>query len=112
MGKHREIRAEERVLLQFLLAKLGEKSQAFTIKEMVDEYEGGKMGSISFSLDGVATYANDLIQVDYVDTDGVEVVITLTCDTEQQLLDLDFWKLDFSALLSYPIPEKIKYKDD
>jgi hypothetical protein len=112
MGKHREIRTEEIVLLQFLLNKIGEKSKTFSIKEMVDEYEGGKMGSISFSLDGIATYASDLIQVDYVDADGTEVVITLTCDTENELLDLDFWKLDFSALISYPIPEKIKFKNE
>ena len=106
----RAIRENEKALILFMLDKIGANELQYPIGEQVDEYEGGKMGSISFSLDGAATYAGDLIQVDYADSDGVEVVITLTHDTENQLLDLDFWKMDFSKLIEYPKPENVLVK--
>lgn len=106
----RAIRENEKALILFMLDKIGANELQYPIGEQVDEYEGGKMGSISFSLDGAATYAGDLIQVDYTDSDGVEVVITLTHDTENQLLDLDFWKMDFSKLIDYPKPENVLVK--
>lgn len=106
----RLIRENEKLLILFLLDKINSTDQKFEISEFVDEYEGGKMGSISFSLDGAATYEADLIQVDYLDSDGVEVVITLTRDTDFNLLDLDFWKLDFSKLITYPKPENLVFK--
>jgi hypothetical protein len=39
-------------------------------------------------------------------------MITLTHDTEGQLLDLDFWKTDFSKLLKYPTLGEIKWHTD
>jgi hypothetical protein len=110
MGAHRLIKEEEKVLILFLIDKIGHSPKQYDLDVLVDEYEGGKMGSISFSLDEAATYAGDLIQVDYVDTDGVEVVITLTHDINNNLLDFDFWKMDFSKLITYPKPNQVTFK--
>ena len=44
---------------------------------------------------------------EYVDSDETPVVITLTKDDKGHLLDLDFWKVDFTKLLEYPTPDKI-----
>jgi hypothetical protein len=106
MGNIRPIRQNEIDLLHFLLEKLNLKPADFPINEQVDEYEGGKMGSISLggNVDG---YEGDLIQVEYIDIDDVPVVITLTKDSDNHLLDLDFWKTDFSKLLEYPTPDKL-----
>lgn len=64
------------------------------------------MGSISLG-GNVNGYAGDLIQAEYVDIDDTPVVITLTQDTDGQLLDLDFWKVDFTKLLEYPTPDRL-----
>ena len=108
MGKIRDIRPEEKLLVQSLLKRLGATEAQYPIANIVDEYEDGIMGSISFCTDGSVQYAADLIQVEYTDTDGTNVVITLTRDINKKLLDLDFWKEDFSKLLQYPKPEDIK----
>ena len=108
MNELRKIRDEEINLIKFLLEKIDLKATDFEISEMVDDYEGGKMGSIGLGKPG-AEYAGDLIQAEYEDTDGTDVIITLTKDTDNQLLDLDFWKIDFSKLLQYPIPEKLVF---
>lgn len=106
MSNIRPIRQNEIDLVHFLLEKLNLNPADFPISEHVDEYEGGKMGSISLggNVDG---YEGDLIQVEYIDIDDVPVVITLTKDSDNHLLDLDFWKTDFSKLLEYPTPDKL-----
>ena len=106
MGNIRSIRQNELDLIHFLLEKLTLNPSDFPINENVDEYENGIMGSISLGGD-VNAYDGDLIQVEYVDQDEVPVVITLTKDIQNHLLDLDFWKTDFSKLLEYPTPDKI-----
>jgi hypothetical protein len=112
MNQTRKIRANERALIEFMLGKIGFTTQDYPINEDVFEYEGGKMGSISLGIDNNPDdYDGDLIQVQYIDTDDVAVIITLTKNNRNQLLDLDFWKEDFSKLLLYPTPNKVVVKE-
>jgi len=109
MNNIRPIRQNEIDLILYLLKILNLNPADYPFNEHVDEYEGGKMGSISLGGD-VSAYNGDLIQVEYMDSDGTPVVITLTKDDKGQLLDLDFWKTDFSKLIEYPVPDKIIVK--
>jgi hypothetical protein len=102
----RKIRDNEKALITFLLESLNLDLADYPINEDVFEYEGGKMGSISLN-NNPDSYVGDLIQVEYIDTDGVPVVITLTEDDKGQLLDLDFWKNDMSKLLKYPSVDEV-----
>lgn len=111
MTPRRKIRENEKALITFLLQKLDLNLSEYPINEEVEEYEGGKMGSISMGNPDVSPYAGDLIQANYVDSDGTDVVITLTIDANNQLLDLDFWKVDFSKLLAYPKPEDLVFAE-
>ncbi len=107
MNKTRKIRNEERSLILFLLSQCGLEENEYPIAEEVFEYEGGIMGSINLTGSDPDLYDGDLIQVEYTDTDGVEVMITLTKDKNNRLLDLDFWKMNFSKLISYPTPGNV-----
>lgn len=109
MPEKRTIRKEESILIQFLLSMLEDQTNTYTVGNLVEEYEGGKMGSISFGDPEQNSYAGDLIQVKYIDSDSTPVIITLTKDQNNELLDLDFWKVDFSKLLDYPTPDKILF---
>ncbi len=104
MNEIRKIRNEERGLILFLLHQRGFIENEYPIAEEVSEYEGGIMGSINFAGSDPDQYDSDLIQAEYTDSDGVEVLISLTKDKNNHLLDLDFWKSDFSKLLRYPTP--------
>jgi hypothetical protein len=112
MNQTRKIRQNEQVLIEFMLGKVGLSIQDYPIAEDVFEYEGGKMGSISLGINNNPDdYNDDLIQVEYADTDGITVIITLTKNNKNQLLDLDFWKEDFSKLITYPTPDKVVVKE-
>ncbi|MBI3232700.1 MAG: hypothetical protein HYZ42_01425 [Bacteroidetes bacterium] len=108
MREKRPIKPEEVVLIQYMLFQKNLNPADYKIAEMVDEYEDGKMGSIGMG-DETATYDGDIAQAEYKDSDGVDVVITLTHDTNNQILDLDFWKVDFSKLLVYPTPDDLVF---
>ena len=111
MNQTRKIRQNEKDLIAFLLEKLNLNVIDYPISEDVFEYEGGKMGSISLN-NNPDSYAGDLVQVEYIDTDKTPVMITLTHDDKGQLLDLDFWKTDFSKLLKYPLVGEIIWNTD
>jgi hypothetical protein len=112
MNERRKIKEEEINLIVFLLNKVGLTAIEYPINELVEEYEGYVMGSIGLGNPKVCPYAGDLIQAKYIDTDGKEVAITLTMDENGQLLDLDFWKVDFSKLLVYPKPEDLFFVEE
>lgn len=107
MYKTRKIREEEKAFILFLLAECGVNEQTYPVAGEVYEYEGGIMGSINLAGSDPDQYAGDLIQVEYTDSDQVEVIITLTRDKNNHLLDLDFWKADFSKLIRYPVPGQV-----
>jgi hypothetical protein len=106
----RPIRANEKALITFLLQRLNLNEEEYPTTALVEEYEGGKMGSISMEYGDPDSYDGDLIQAEYIDSDDTAVVITLTKNNNNQLLDLDFWKVDFSALITYPSPENLIFK--
>ena len=106
MIERRNIREEERELIEYLISE-AQVNRSFSINSKVYEYEGGVMGSISLGSDD-AKYAKDLIQCKYIDVDNTAVIITLTLDEENNLLDLDFWKEDFSRLIKYPKPSLVE----
>jgi len=109
MDKRRKIRENERILIKFLLEKLGLNTEQYPINEEIEEYEGGNMGSICMGNPDFSAYKDDLIQAKYEDSDGTQVLITLTQCAKNQLLDLDFWKVDFSKLITYPKPEDLTF---
>jgi hypothetical protein len=107
VNEKRKIRPQEKELILFLLKRVNLNPEEYPIREEVIEYEGGVMGSISMG-DNADDYAGDIVQVEYIDSDNTPVVITLTKDNKNQLLDLDFWKTDFSRLITYPKPDQLK----
>ena len=109
MTTRRPIKTDENNVILYLLQKLALNPEDYPINQLVDEYEGYVMGSIGIGNPEISPYAGDLIQAQYTDVDGVKVVITLTKDANGQLLDLDFWKEDFSKLLQYPKPEDLQF---
>ncbi len=111
MNNRRKIKAEELRLLEYLLERANLSIANYFNEDMlVDDYEGAVMRSIGIGDAEQATYQGDVIQGFYTDTDGVPVVITLTKCTEDKLLDLDFWKEDFSKLIRYPEPADLEFE--
>lgn len=72
------------------------------IPSMVIPMKDGEMGSISFDLQGNNARASQIAAGTFQDKDGVLVDFELTVDKEGNLFELDFWKVDFSKLITFP----------
>jgi hypothetical protein len=112
MSDRRKIKQVERELIVFLLKKLGLSETEYPINEFVEEYEGYVMKSIGLGNPDISPYSSDFIQAKYVDSDSKTVMITLTKDQAGQILDLDFWKEDFSSLVTYPKSEDLTFEKE
>ena len=71
----------------------------------VYDMEDGGMGSFSFVPSRETAYP--VSKASYKDDDGVEVRITLFVDGSQQPTEVEFWKVDFERLISFPSPNQL-----
>ena len=109
--KTRPIKDAERLIIQHLLEFIKAKPNQFEISNTAFEYEGGKMGSINLVNENQGEYKGDIAIAQYIDSDGVIVMITLTIDSNNNLLDLDFWKTNFEKLEKYPSPSDLIFEN-
>ena len=104
----RPIREEEKTLLDAMLKLTLVDHLNEQIPNEVSAYNPKQLESINLSKHMNMEYGGDILRVEYMDLDDILVTITLTKNTEDQLLDLDFWKEGFLPLKQYPTAEKIR----
>lgn len=102
----RDITQQELNFVKGLLS-LAAVTIQYTIPQTVLNLNDGGMGSIQFIENSLNNYYKDLITVEYIDTDGIPVSITLTITVDNLLYDLDFFKADFNKLCHYPTIDKV-----
>ena len=73
--------------------------------QRVYEMDDGGMGSFSFVADRTVAYP--AAKASYRDDDDVEVHITLYVDKSERPTEVDFWKVDFERLISFPSPNQL-----
>ena len=109
--KTRPVKETELAIIQFLLNHIKADPKQFPISKMGFEYEGGKMGGINLLNENQGEYKGDITIAQYIDSDGIIVMITLTIDSNNNLLDLDFWKVNFEKLIKYPSPKDLIFEN-
>jgi hypothetical protein len=80
---------------------------------LVQDMADGGMGSIRFAKP-ISTHrrlGREASLAEYIDEDGVPVSITLNLDQEDNLFEVDFWKVNFAPLLRYPRPRDLKLRE-
>jgi hypothetical protein len=102
----------ERELIEKMLAgkDVGPGGEARLSSALVADMQDGGMGSIRFlSSEHAARHLGRAItQAEYIDEDGVLVSIVVNVDQEDEIYEVDFWKVDFSPLKRYPRASDIK----
>jgi hypothetical protein len=110
-GPIRPLREEERELIRSLLRGASAQALEDTLPtSSVTDMQDGGMGSIRFVPPEPRSFGEALVEAEYVDSDGVLVSITINTDNKGDLLEVDFWKVDFSPLRRYPKPSDLVLK--
>jgi len=103
----RELYKYEEEFIQFLLNKTNNK---IYIPKTVIVMKDGDMGSISFDLNSTESRFDQIAGGDFIDEDGKLVDFELTVNSKGELFELDFWKVDFRPLASYPKANMIRLR--
>lgn len=74
---------------------------------LVCEMNDGKMGSLTLMNDiqtdnNLRVFGKQISEYQYVDSDGVDVIVSLNTHNNNQLYELDIWKTVFSPLNKFP----------
>jgi hypothetical protein len=108
----RPLREEESELIRSLLSGVSAKAaleDTLSASRVTDMQDGG-MGSIRFVQPEPTSFGKALVEAQYVDSDGVLVIIAVNTDNNGDLFEVDFWKVDFSPLRRYPKPSDLAVK--
>ncbi|HVJ51468.1 MAG TPA: hypothetical protein VM689_03355 [Aliidongia sp.] len=114
-AKERPLTSDEAIILLKMLAVssfYSKYSNSISNLRVVTANDGG-MGSLIFIENGKTrrTFGQMISQQQFHDADGVLVLISLHVDDSEKLLSMDFWKVDFSRLNRYPMPEQLESAD-
>lgn len=107
LGSPRRLTAQE---IHFLrsITKDGEGGNAILhqLEELlVQDMNDGGMGSLYFPSRRKRQerrLGRPLVQVNFIDHDGIPVSALINLDQEEELFELDVWKVDFSPLCDFP----------
>lgn len=107
----RQLREEERELIVSMLSRAHYREPVILpLETQVIDMQDGGMGGIRFVRSESRHFGKELARGKYMDADGVPVSITINADDRGGLFELDFWKVDFSALKHYPRPLEIEFE--
>ncbi len=93
-------------LIDFLIERSGLKlpvnwKDTISVEAMNDD----GMGSLKLLMDDKTSHSifgKKVSECFFKDEDGIQVIASLNIDSNNQFLELDIWKTDFSALISIP----------
>jgi hypothetical protein len=114
LGAPRKLTPEEEKLLREML-KYGDGSDGFIGRldnVIVQPMDDGGMGSLYFQSERKSErkLGRSIVEVEFIDRDGVLVSAVVNVDDLNELFELDIWKVDFSRLIAFPDPQKIVVK--
>lgn len=103
----RKPRIEELRLIKLLINISGLSFPDWEKNLLVCEMNDDKMGSLILMTDirtenSLRIFGKQISEYQYVDSDGIDVIVSLNIDNKNQLFELDIWKTDFSPLIKFP----------
>ncbi|MEQ1921259.1 MAG: hypothetical protein ABL952_02010 [Pyrinomonadaceae bacterium] len=108
MSKRRKPLQKELRLLERLIEKANIPILSPDWKDsiLVQSMDDGDMGSLLlFPKSDVAerrSFGRVASEVEYIDDDGIPVLVSLNLDKEGELFEVDSWKVDFSSIKRLP----------
>lgn len=103
----RHLTPDELPLIAFLFEQAGLSQNPESLR--VEPMDDGGMGSLAFSpISPLRRFGRTASDCLFIDKDGVSVSATLNLDQHGEPLELDMFKVDFSALVEWPSAESLR----
>ncbi|HEY1996819.1 DUF6984 family protein [Paraburkholderia sp.] len=101
--------AEKALLTHLIVGKLRAAHLLSSISDaLVEEMNDGGMGGLRFCASDARPrcLGEQLVEREFVDSDGIQVMVVVNLDEHGNLYELDMWKVDFSPLKQFPTVTK------
>jgi hypothetical protein len=104
----RLLKTYESQLIQALLmtsSKYAEEMIPTLNTLLVEDVDDGGMGGLFFispSDNSDRSLGKTIAEAEFLDEDGIPVSVALNLDTNNQLFELDVWKVDYSPVSKWP----------
>jgi hypothetical protein len=106
MSTVRLLRDAEKALLTDLIVGTPHAARllSFLSDALVEEMNDGGMGGLRFCASDARSrrLGEQLVEREFIDSDGVPVMVAVNLDEHGNLYELDMWKVDFSPLEQFP----------
>lgn len=108
----RSLRSEETSILAALLKPPLDQYVCGLATCKVQDLDDGGMGGIKFLRESgkPRSFGKTIAEAEYIDADGVLVSIAINVDDVGDLLEIEFWKVNYAALCIYPKPEQLSIR--
>lgn len=110
MESIRKINKIEKEILEYLVkqARLHIPDKLYQ-NMLIQKMDDGGMGSFLIFQDssdiGVKrNFGKQVAEFEFVDDDGVLVLVSLNIDDQNKLLEVDVWKTDFNPVINFKVP--------
>jgi hypothetical protein len=107
MELNRKPTKEEERLIEFLINLSSKKfpsdwKEKITVRQMNDGGMGGLVIFLDKEIEQNRLFGEQISEYQFMDKDGVDVIVSLNIDKSGDLFELDIWKTDFSRLIKFP----------
>lgn len=94
----------EKRLVRALLARAGrtDLTEEWLDRAEVAPMDDGGMGSLRFYSSRMGRMGKQISELQFRDTDGVDVIASLNADDSGALFELDIWKVNFRPMIRIP----------
>ncbi len=112
MESIRKINDIEIVILNYLIANSSiQLPKEFNDNFFVQKMNDGGMGSFSIFPDVTdilisRKFGKQISEFEFIDDDGVTVIISLSVDEKNKPFEIDIWKTDYTPVINLKIPTK------
>jgi hypothetical protein len=108
----RKINTTEQLILAYLVKKGSLQLQNGWLQNVfVQQMEDGGMGSFLIFQDASEIgdkriFGKQVSEFEFVDDDGILVIVSLNMDQYDKLFEVDVWKTDYKPVITFKVPEK------
>jgi len=105
MEVKRDLKIEEYLLIENMLKELEEYDFNLNDLKVIDMLDGN-MGSLYIvnprKTRGERKMNKAIIEKQFYDVDDVPISVCINIDTDENLFELDIWRVDFNPIINFP----------
>lgn len=106
----RKINDREKAILEYFIKQGSlQLPKGWSQNLLVQQMDDGGMGSFliflnSYDMDAERKFGKQVDEFEFIDDDGVPVLVSLNTDQQNEPFEIDIWKINYRPVINFKIP--------